>query len=419
MEREAREVTNRRAYVHQLVLSDTFRNSHSLSKLLTYLAEKSMAGEADDLKEFTIGVEALGKDASYDPQADATVRVQVGRLRQKLVEYYANEGASDPMVVTVPKGHFKVAFEQPRANGVGAHAVARWRFRCLALGIAAAVLAFLALVQRFSASSGEPARAAQIDEYRELWAPYFHGDRTVLISVGTPLFWRVGGFYLRDFRVSEPFEAKAHPELGQVRGVLGGPDAVPVQNFVGVGDSVAAFLLGKHLLRMGVDAEVRRNSELTWDDIRTNNLVFVGAPKFNTHLRYALETGDFAIDGDAIANPRPMPGEQSSYIGTRTEDNTRPIEDYALIRRVPGLHGQGYATVLASGTTYGSWAAVEFCTQPAYARELVHVLRNGTDSIPEFFEVIVKGEFREGHPVKVAYVTHRAIERPESASARR
>src|SRR6266853_6057815 len=99
------------AEVERILHSQTFRNSEVLRLLLRFLAEKSTSGDADQLKEYTIGIDALGKPSSYDPRQDSGVRIQVGRLRQKLAEYYRGEGKDDPVVLDVPKGQFKVTCE--------------------------------------------------------------------------------------------------------------------------------------------------------------------------------------------------------------------------------------------------------------------------------------------------------------------
>ena len=88
-----------RAQVDRILQSDTLRNSDALKRLLLYLAEKSISGQADQLKEYTIGLDAFGKPAGYDPRHDSIVRLQVGRLRQKLTEYYLTEGKNDPVVL--------------------------------------------------------------------------------------------------------------------------------------------------------------------------------------------------------------------------------------------------------------------------------------------------------------------------------
>src|SRR6185437_12890841 len=100
-----------RDQVQRILQSETFRAADVLRRLLRFLADKALAGEADQLKEYTIGLDAFNKPPSYDPRHDAIVRLQVGRLRQKLGEYYRGEGKDDPIILDLPKGHFKMVWE--------------------------------------------------------------------------------------------------------------------------------------------------------------------------------------------------------------------------------------------------------------------------------------------------------------------
>src|ERR1044071_3579108 len=100
-----------RAQVERMVRSKVFETSEVHRRLLLYLADKTIAGEADRLKEYTIGLEAFGKPPTYDPRQDAIVRLQIGRLRQKLGEYYRTEGKDDPVIMELPKGRFKLSWE--------------------------------------------------------------------------------------------------------------------------------------------------------------------------------------------------------------------------------------------------------------------------------------------------------------------
>src|SRR5579871_4756228 len=100
-----------RAQADRILQSKVFRTSEVLRHLLAYLIDKSLAGEADSLKEYSIGLDALGKPASFDPRQESVVRMHVARLRQKLAEYYWTEGLDDPIIVDLPKGGFKVTFE--------------------------------------------------------------------------------------------------------------------------------------------------------------------------------------------------------------------------------------------------------------------------------------------------------------------
>jgi DNA-binding response OmpR family regulator len=90
--------------VERLTKSHSLHSSESLCKLLRYLAEHSLDHPGVALKEYQIATEVLGRPAGFDPQSDSTVRVQAGRLRVKLAEYYAHEGADDPILVEIRSG---------------------------------------------------------------------------------------------------------------------------------------------------------------------------------------------------------------------------------------------------------------------------------------------------------------------------
>src|ERR1700733_5112152 len=97
--------------VQRIIQHKTFLPSEVPRNLLHYLAEKSLSGTADSLKEYTVGLDVFAKPASYDPRQESVVRMHLARLRQKLAEYYRTEGVDDPVIVEVPKGGFKVTFE--------------------------------------------------------------------------------------------------------------------------------------------------------------------------------------------------------------------------------------------------------------------------------------------------------------------
>src|SRR5215467_9500738 len=100
------------AQVDRLVESHTLHGSESLCKLLRYLAEHVLDSPSTPVKEYQIATEVFGRAPDFDPQTDSTVRVQVGRLRVKLVEYYAKEGVGDTVVVDLPKGTYLPVFRQ-------------------------------------------------------------------------------------------------------------------------------------------------------------------------------------------------------------------------------------------------------------------------------------------------------------------
>lgn len=81
-----------------------------LAQLLTFVVETTLRGDADHLKETTIGVSVFGRSPDYDPKVDTIVRSQAWRLRAKLKKYYMSEGLHDPVVIEIPKGHYVPVF---------------------------------------------------------------------------------------------------------------------------------------------------------------------------------------------------------------------------------------------------------------------------------------------------------------------
>src|SRR6266436_3438522 len=106
--------------IERLVSSRVLHGSESLCKLLRYLAKHALDHPGTPVKEYQIATEVFGRPADFDPQLDSMVRVQAGRLRTKLAEYYNTEGATDRIVVELPKGSYAVAFHE-RANPASAH----------------------------------------------------------------------------------------------------------------------------------------------------------------------------------------------------------------------------------------------------------------------------------------------------------
>jgi DNA-binding protein H-NS len=80
------------AQVRRILQSKAFRTSEVHRNLLNYLAEKSLSGTADSLKEYTVGLDVFAKPDSYDPRQESVVRMHTARLRQKLADMAKDAG---------------------------------------------------------------------------------------------------------------------------------------------------------------------------------------------------------------------------------------------------------------------------------------------------------------------------------------
>ena len=110
-----------RAELDRVLASKGFQNAGRLSRLLRHVTEKTLAGAADQLKEYSVGVEVFDRDASYDPRLDSIVRVEAGRLRSRLEEYYANGGAASDIRIELPRGGYVAQFKRREALPQASH----------------------------------------------------------------------------------------------------------------------------------------------------------------------------------------------------------------------------------------------------------------------------------------------------------
>lgn len=90
--------------------SELFDRSQNLQRLLTYLCEKAISGHGEDLKEYTVAVEALGRPASFDQKKDSIVRVEVHRLRKRLHQFYEGPGRASAVQIQIPEGRYVPQF---------------------------------------------------------------------------------------------------------------------------------------------------------------------------------------------------------------------------------------------------------------------------------------------------------------------
>ena len=93
--------------LERILASRAFQGAGRSGAILRFLLERTLAGQADQLKEYTVGAEALGRGESFDPRTDAIVRVEISRLRSRLSHYYATEGSANPVRIVVPEGFLR------------------------------------------------------------------------------------------------------------------------------------------------------------------------------------------------------------------------------------------------------------------------------------------------------------------------
>jgi hypothetical protein len=108
-----------REQLKRLLAHPLFTNSKRYPVLLAYTVEQTLLGHANELKERTIGVEAFGRELSYDVNLDPVVRTTAAEVRKRLIQYYYNTDHAGELVIELPLGSYVPSFREPVVPQVG------------------------------------------------------------------------------------------------------------------------------------------------------------------------------------------------------------------------------------------------------------------------------------------------------------
>jgi len=433
--------------VERILESDYFQRSETHRRLLSYLTDKSLSKEADQIKEYTIGIDVFGKGKEYDTRLDSGVRIQVGRLRQKLTEYYAVDGIHDDIVVALPKGHFKLSFERRLPGTIalpdipvasfsdGTIVKSRdliWRRAALILG--AALIAAIAWgsieLRRGNHDGGSELRWTAAME--TFWHPFVQENRPLILAMGAPLFIGLKGccFY-RDLNNNSWDEAIQDPNFKSVRKALNNPDFFAGRSYTTVGDAKSVLLLGMLLGQRIPKIAFVRSSDLSWQQLSDSNALFVGGTKTFSQLLDALPVKpEMILEKTGLRILHPRQGE-SAFFPDPSIDASGLVADngelHALISVLPAPDGKGVVgsflasfgtgSLAASGSGdgfaaslgAGSLAAVEYATNPGSVQELIDRIKDNKGRVPRYFQVALGVRFKGGVPISSRYLLSREL----------
>lgn len=386
--------------IEKILQSPEFSGSEVLRNLLSFLAKHYVEKPGEVVKEYELAVGVLGRPQGFDPRMDSAVRVHTGRLRAKLAEYYMSDGADDPILIEVPKGSYHIAWRYrtvdqaahpeaaPRRGVAEAPHSGSWnRF---VLGFAAATALSAALFAIWTAVRSKPLPSA----VEAFWQPFTRAPQPPIIVFSNHRFAGTSAVGLHYFREGIDSPADSNDTYSGTGTVMA------------VGELSSLFSLG------GRSPRLKRAELLTWDEARDANVLFVGAPEANSHLREMPPLQYFKFKSSyeephfgtgAILNLHPNPGEQSIYLGS-----ARPYNfDYAVIALLPNLNPERKVLILAGTNTYGCQGAAEFVLHANFLEDLYRGLgvSNGR-KLPDF-EALLKVAINGGVPVQPSLVAVR------------
>jgi len=111
VEKKAATLSEIKNQLNQILLYPTFSKSKVIRDFLTFVVTKTLDGEEQQLKEYVIATEVLGREPDFNPQLNPIVRIHAIRLRKALDQYYLLVGFNDPIRISIPKGRYIPVFE--------------------------------------------------------------------------------------------------------------------------------------------------------------------------------------------------------------------------------------------------------------------------------------------------------------------
>jgi hypothetical protein len=359
----------------QIQTSHAFCNSARSKEFLSYVVEQALAGNAEGLKERSIGVNLFHRAPTYDTGEDPIVRVKAGEVRRRLAEYYAGEEQAPELLIELPVGSYVPKFRwrslakavpPPAEVAVVEEIEPRRKTRAWKTAVAASVLIVLgitaAITVRMSVHQKSP--------FEEFWAPMSATGQPVLICISSPVAYAFN---------SEPYAkaSQAHPELYDTptkRNVtplqlepdtsLKWKDVTPlVDFFVNKDDAYVAAELSELFGRINKSSQTRIGSDFTYEDLRNSPAVLIGA--FNSPLSIRMisdlpivfreEGNEQWIEEQAKPNQAWHPGVEGR----------KGSKDFAILARLINSKTGQFLVILGGVGMVGTEAAGKFVSSQA------------------------------------------------------
>jgi hypothetical protein len=254
-------------------------------------------------------------------------------------------------------------------------------------------------------------RSMWTPELDQLWRPFVTSKRPLIVAIADPPFVQFKGYgTYRDLTLNRWEDIIKSPVVNAIRRALHDPEMQHSVYYAPIGEVSASFLLGKLLGPRVETLSLLRASELSWQQMADNNVLYIGAQVFfDDRLRGMPVDLDLTSFGTGIHNLRPLPGEPSAFSDVVPTGSSEDGEAYVLVTRIPGPRGTGDVQGFTGSRTSARLAAVQWFTDEAYARTLVEKLKKPSGEIPRYFQVVLNVKFKDGVPTETSYVLHHEL----------
>jgi hypothetical protein len=390
-----------KALVQRVLASSQFRKSPRLSAFLEFICEQLAQGRTAHINEQLIGTAVFGRKPGYHVGEDSIVRSQARFLRQRLQEYFATEGRTEPWIIVMPKGSYVPAFEPRPADEApnpepqlhppvaiatvplpGTQPLHAPRFRDRSTWIQFALLgAVLCLVLAAGsfyfrhAKAAEMQRAGQTPE-AQFWNSIFDPARNQIIVPSDSTLVQMEEF------TRTPVSLSSYMKRDYLASVTPAPvpgwESLKTSQYTSMADLNLVYRIERRTEAINSHLQVRFARDLDLHELKQSNVILIGGARSNPWVELFYPEMHFQVDYDwkthsnIVWNRAPQAGEKDRYEELGTQG--RHIA-YGAIAYVPSLDGEGSALIVGGTTKAGTEAAAEFLVSTRFAsflRTLAH-----------------------------------------------
>jgi hypothetical protein len=367
------------AELDQVLAGEALSKSAATRRLLAYLVQRSLA-DGEGPKELEIAIDVFGRDAGLYGADDSMVRVAMRSLRQKLLQHYSGGGRHDELVLSIPRGAYRVtatcrmatdlkekwrasAGTEPAGTALPAALPAsapsrRWRLAALCL----LSLLALSLAANLWIWSSQRQRGDLRVRQSALWAPIAHSQRPVMFVLGDLFMYtqtdaKTGHtLTVRDPRINSSEDLRA---LLARQAALGAASGLRYSTMIQKSTAISVVEILQILGNRGRQVEVRLRDEVRAEDLHRYDIVYVGpvarlgplSIDYHMQSRYRFDAENSGIT-DIVTGKGYQP---EGNLGDRHKD-------YALVARYPGPAGNTIMVFTSGGRSAGLLQVVRTLT---------------------------------------------------------
>jgi hypothetical protein len=381
-----------KSIVNVVLQGEDFKDSPIYSNLLSYLTHSTLSKKIP--KETTIAIDIFGKDSSFNSNKDSTVRHHILMLRDKLDNYYKNEGKEEKFRLVIPKGHYEIQLiplrnEKPKILNRFIDSLKRWEVSVIVILISINLFLIFYQTKRDSLSSA-PHTSYSIDTQDKIWGSFFKNGYPVSIILGDD-FWmdEYRPDYKRrrsiwDWKISSENDLSDflinHPNANLVKSEISG---IPF----GIADNILDIL---HVVyHFQNDVTLSMSSSVVLDNVRDHNIIYIGELRnlralnkifFLTPIRYQYLPDErlFIVD------------EKSNIVDTYIrieapyEQQNKYNVDYSLLIKMPGFTKENFMFIVGFGYG-GRLERTKMLANSELRMKFIEEVNKINKSVPEYF----------------------------------